>query len=203
MNVKSLNGKGSIYLIDDDALIRESLLDALGMMGFEVIEFSSAVLFLKNLMSIVRPSVIVLDMQMLDMTGIELQAQLLAQKILIPVIFISGESYPQQIITGMKQGAVDFLLKPFCLNELVAIVTTALEVDLTQSIYENRFASLTTREKEVFVLLVKGNSNKALACELNVTESMIKLHKSRIMTKMQATSVQELTAYYLHLKLLI
>ncbi len=203
MNVKSLNGKGSIYLIDDDALIRESLLDALGMMGFEVIEFSSAVLFLKNLMSIVRPSVIVLDMQMLDMTGIELQAQLLAQKILIPVIFISGESYPQQIITGMKQGAVDFLLKPFCLNELVAIVTTALEVDLTQSIYENRFASLTTREKEVFVLLVKGNSNKALACELNVTESMIKLHKSRIMTKMQATSVQELTAYYLHLKISI
>jgi len=203
MNVKSLNGKGSIYLIDDDALIRESLLDALGMMGFEVIEFSSAVLFFKNLMSIVRPSVIVLDMQMPDMTGIELQAQLLAQKILIPIIFISGESYPQQIITGMKQGAVDFLLKPFCLNELVAIVTTALEVDLTQSIYQNRFASLTTREKEVFVLLVKGNSNKAAACELNVSESMIKLHKARIMTKMQALSVRELTANYLHLKISI
>ncbi len=203
MNVKSLNGKGTVYLIDDDALICQSLIDTLGMVGFEVVEFNSAVLFLKNLPSIVRPSVIVLDMQMPDMTGIELQAQLLAQKILNPVIFISGESYPQQIITGMKQGAVDFLLKPFCLNELVAIVTTALEVDLTQSIYQNRFASLTTREKEVFVLLIKGNSNKAGACELNVSESMIKLHKSRIMTKMQASSVQELTAYYLHLRLSI
>ena len=184
MNVESLHGKGTVYLIDDDTLIRESLLDALGMMRFEVIGFSSAVLFLKNLTSIVRPSVLVLDMQMPDMTGIELQAQLLAQKLLIPIVFISGESCcPQQIITGMKQGAIDFLLKPFCLNELATIVTTALEVDLTQSIYQNRFASLTTREKEVFVLLVKGNSNKAIAGELNVTESMIKFHKSRIIPR--------------------
>ena len=203
MNVESLNCKGTVYLIDDDDLIRQSLTDTLALLGFEVVDFSSPVLFLKNLTSIVRPSVIVLDMQMPEMSGIELQDQMRAQKLLMPIIFISGESCPQQIITGMKQGATDFLLKPFCLNELLAVLTAAMDVDLTQSINQNRFASLTNREQEIFVHLAKGNNNKAVARELNVTESMIKIHKQRVMTKMQATSVQELTAFYMHLRLSI
>ncbi|MCX7084555.1 MAG: response regulator [Methylococcales bacterium] len=188
---------GTVILIEDNDLIRESLTEALILMGFKVFSYKSALHFLNEYYEIVCPTVIVLDMQMPDMTGIELQYILNSKKIIAPIIFISGESYPQQIITAMKQGAADFLLKPLRLDDVYQSITNAMTLHIYLSKYLNSIDKLTMREKEVFYLLANGKNNKAVARELDITESTIKLHKSKIMQKMQVKSVQELTAVYL------
>ena len=195
-NTTPLNSKGTIYLIEDDDMVRLSLTEALTMVNFQVLAFSSALQFYNDLENLIRPTVIVLDMQLPDMTGIELQCKLNAEKLLVPIIFISGESYPQQIISAMKQGAVDFLLKPFLLEELITTIDNALITDLNLSNCHAQLDSLTTREKEVFGLLAKGKTSKAVAGELNIAESTIKVHKSKVMEKLQVDSLQELSLLY-------
>ncbi len=193
--------KGTVYLIDDDDSMRKSLVGALKKLGYCVKDFYSPSIFLEETYHITRPSVVLLDMQMPEMSGIELQEQLNKQGLLMPIIFISGQSHPEQIITGMKQGAVDFLLKPFLLEELMRSIDQVLESEVIQSNLYYHYSSLTPREKEIFIHLAKGKMNKEIANELDISESMVKVHKSRVMEKMQATSVQALTTYYHLLKI--
>ena len=147
----------------------------------------------------VSPAAIILDVRMPGMSGVELHAKLNEMGRKTPIIYISGESMPHEIVTSMKQGAMDFLIKPFNLEDLLKAVQAALEVDtqthqlLNQTIsIQARYESLTPREKEVFELLVEGLMNKEIAVQLGTTNATIKVHKSRVMEKMQAGSLQEL-----------
>jgi FixJ family two-component response regulator len=194
---------GHIYLIDDDESMRTSLSRMLKEMGYIVEDFSSAVTFLENSLP-VAPAVILLDMQMPDMTGLDLQEKLLQLGRKTPIVFISGQSHPHQIVTGLKKGAIDFLFKPFNLEDLLRAVADALEFDRHQLKRISKeveikkdYATLTAREREVCYWLVKGLLNKDIAIKLGTTDATIKVHKARVLDKMHVESVQILVAKYL------
>ena len=119
---------GHIYLIDDDESMRTSLCRMLRDVGYIVEDFSSAATFLEYSLP-VAPAVILLDMQMPDMSGLDLQEKLLQFGRKTPIVFVSGQSHPHQIVKSLKQGALDFLFKPFNLEDLVKAVADALELD--------------------------------------------------------------------------
>jgi len=194
---------GHIYLIDDDDSMRLSLTRMLRELGYLVDEYASATLFLEKSVP-VSPAVILLDMLMPDMTGLDLQEKLLKLGRKTPIIFVSGQSHPHQIVQGMKKGAVDFLFKPFNLEELLKAVADAVNFDSSQLKrismdveIRREYESLTPREREVCGWLVKGLLNKDIAVKLGTTDATIKVHKARVMDKMHANSVQTLVKKYL------
>lgn len=194
---------GHIYLIDDDASMRTSLSRMLKEVGYMVEDFSSAVTFLEHSLP-VSPAVILLDMQMPDMTGLDLQEKLLQLGRKTPIVFVSGQSHPHQIVKGLKKGAIDFLFKPFNLEDLLKAVADAVEFDrrqlkrISKEVETKKdYATLTPREKEVCYWLVKGLLNKDIAVKLGTTDATIKVHKARVMDKMHVESVQTLVAKYL------
>ncbi len=194
---------GHIYLIDDDASMRTSLSRMLKEVGYIVEDFSSAVTFLEHSLP-VSPAVILLDMQMPDMTGLDLQEKLLQMGRKTPIVFVSGQSHPHQIVKGLKKGAIDFLFKPFNLEDLLKAVADAVEFDrrqlkrISKEVETKKdYATLTPREKEVCFWLVKGLLNKDIAVRLGTTDATIKVHKARVMDKMHVASVQMLVAKYL------
>jgi RNA polymerase sigma factor (sigma-70 family) len=204
MNLNA-NSIGTIYLIDDDGPLRKSLSRMLRDLGYQVHDYESAASFLRNSL-VVSPAVILLDMQMPDITGLELMDRLESVGHTTPIIFLSGQSHPQQIVKGLKKGALDFLFKPFNLEELLSAIRTALDYDQKQlkrimkvSEIKQNFLSLTPREKEVFALLVDGLMNKEIAERLGTTDATIKVHKARVMEKMRAGSVQDLVRFHLQL----
>ena len=194
---------GHIYLIDDDESMRISLSRMLRELGYLVDDYASAQAFLEKSVP-VAPAVILLDMQMPDTDGLDLQEKLLKLGRKTPIIFVSGQSHPHQIVRGLKKGALDFLFKPFNLEELLQAVADAIDFDgrqlkrvsldvETKRDYEN----LTPREREVCAWLVKGLLNKDIAVKLGTTDATIKVHKARVMDKMHADSVQTLVKKYL------
>ena len=196
---------GTIYLIDDDDAIRRSLSRMLVDVGYDVFDYNSATSFLSN-SRVVSPAVILLDMQMPDLSGLELVDCLEKNGSTTPIVFLSGQSHPQQIVKGLKKGALDFLFKPFNLEELLNAIQTALEYDRKQfkrilktSEIKQNFLLLTPREKEVFSLLVSGLMNKEIAQQLGTTDATIKVHKARVMEKMRAGSVQDLVRFHLEM----
>jgi FixJ family two-component response regulator len=197
-----LNENGHLYIIDDDASMSRSLARMLKNCGYSIEPYDSPESFLEKSIP-VSPAAILLDMRMPRMSGIELQKKLKEMVRETPIIFISGESMPHEIVVGMKQGAIDFLFKPFNLDDLLRCIRNAIEKDkehfqsVTQSVSINqRYESLTPREKEVCELLVEGLMNKDVAIRLGTTDATIKVHKSRVMEKMRATSLQELVRLY-------
>jgi len=194
---------GHIYLIDDDESMRTSLARMLGEVGYQVQEYASATEFLEKSLPL-APAVILLDMQMPDVTGLDLQKQLVGLGRKTPIVFISGQSHPHQIVQALKNGAIDFLFKPFNLEELLQAINEALKFDqrqlksLTKEIETKKnYALLTPREKEVSALLVKGFLNKEIAQQLGISKATIKVHKARVIEKMQVTSMQDLVKKYL------
>lgn len=194
---------GHIYLIDDDDSMRASLTRMLREVGYLVDDYASALNFLEKSVP-VSPAVILLDMQMPDMTGIELQEKLIQLGRKTPIVFVSGQSHPHQIVQGLKKGAVDFLFKPFNLEDMLKAVADAIEFDRRQlkrvsvDIETKReYESLTPREREVCAWLVEGLLNKDIAVKLGTTDATIKVHKARVMSKMHVDSVQTLVKKYL------
>lgn len=201
-----MSALGHIYIIDDDASMRSSLARMLANYGYTTEVYERAEDFVEQSIP-VSPAAILLDMRMPTMSGIELQKKLNELGRQTPIIFISGESMPHEIVTSMKQGAVDFLFKPFNLDDLLKAIVSAVEKDklifdsMTQSLTViQRYDSLTPREKEVFALLVRGLMNKDIAIELGTTDATIKVHKSRVMDKMKAESLQDLVRLFALLK---
>jgi FixJ family two-component response regulator len=152
----------------------------------------------------VAPAVILLDMQMPDMTGLDLQENLQKLGRKTPIIFVSGQSHPHQIVQGLKKGALDFLFKPFNLEDLLKAVADAIDFDGRQlkrvslDVQAKKdYESLTPREREVCGWIVKGLLNKDIAVKLGTTDATIKVHKARVMDKMHADSVQALVKKYL------
>ena len=194
---------GHIYLIDDDNSMRESLTRMLRDVGYLVEDYASAMKFLEISIP-VSPAVILLDMQMPDMTGIELQEKLVKLGRKTPIVFVSGQSHPHQIVQSLKKGAVDFLFKPFNLEELLNAIADAIEFDrrqlkrvLVDIETKREYESLTPREREVCTWLVEGLLNKDIAVKLGTTDATIKVHKARVMSKMHVDSVQTLVKKYL------
>ena len=194
---------GHIYLIDDDESMRVSLSRMLRDLGYLVEDYASAEGFLEKSVP-VSPAVILLDMQMPDMTGLDLQEQLLKIGRKTPIVFVSGQSHPHQIVQSLKKGALDFLFKPFNLEELLKAVADAIDFDgrqlkrVSMDVETKRdYESLTPREREVCAWLVAGLLNKDIAVKLGTTDATIKVHKARVMDKMHADSVQTLVKKYL------
>ncbi len=198
---------GTIYLIDDDNSMRDSLARMLRDVGYTVQDFESATSFLQNSLP-VAPAVIILDMQMPDVSGLDLMGRLEKLGRKTPIVFLSGQSHPQQIVKGLKKGALDFLFKPFNIDELLQAIDQALDYDqkqlkrnLKDGEIKRNFNTLTPREKEVCTLLVEGLMNKEIAERLGTTDATIKVHKARVMDKMQAHSLQDLVKFYLEANL--
>ncbi len=193
---------GHIYLIDDDASIRQALTGSLARLGYSVSVFEAPDDFLKSAVP-VSPAVILLDMHMPGKSGVEVQAELIANKWRTPVIFISGESLPAQIIRAMKQGAADFLLKPFSMESLLRAVDSGLAKDAEQHAVllhslniQQRYERLTPREKEICREMLSGRSNKEIAEISGSAAATIKLHRARVLAKMQAKSLSDLITMF-------
>ena len=196
--IESMQALGHVIVIDDDASVRRSLCTMLERAGYEVSLYDCADSFLANPV-VPRPSVILLDMRMPGTTGVGLQSQLktLAQN--VPVIFVSGDSRPEEIIAAMKQGAVDFLLKPFTAQAMMDVIQPAMrmseiaivEADKNLQVSE-RLQRLTPREMEVCHWMVRGYSNQQIAAIDGGASATIKLHRARVMDKMGAGTLPEL-----------
>ncbi|WP_416547864.1 response regulator transcription factor [Limnohabitans sp. DCL3] len=187
-----------VYVIDDNKVVAMAISETLHRLGYSTEVYNDPLVFLRESMP-VSPAVILLDMRMPSMSGVELQKRLLELGRKTPIIFISGEWQSSEIVMGMKQGALDFLFKPFNLDELLTVIQKALSKDLQNSLatsrqlsMRERYNSLTPREKEVCALLVAGLLSKQVAAQLGITNATIKVHKSRVLEKMQATSLQQL-----------
>jgi two-component system, LuxR family, response regulator FixJ len=189
---------GHVIVIDDDASVRRSLCTMLERAGYSVSLYDNADAFLSNPV-VPTPSVILLDMRMPGTTGISLQSQLktLAQN--VPVIFVSGDSRPEEIIVAMKQGAVDFLLKPFTAQAMMDVIQRsmrmshqAVEVAGKNLQVSERLNRLTPRELEVCHWMVRGYSNQQIATIDGGASATIKLHRARVMDKMAANTLPEL-----------
>ena len=192
---------GHVYLIEDHDDLRIGLVKMLQNFGFVVYSFSKAIEFLDASLND-SPAVIITDMRMPEMSGVELQATLLGQGRKTPILFISGESTVEQSVKAMKQGAFEFLIKPFSQNELLEAVRRGIEMDLVNkaSAYavaslDNRLNALSPREREVFWLLTKGYNNKQLVNELGVSLATAKQYKAQVIQKMGVRSISEMVEF--------
>jgi len=191
-----------VFLIEDSEPMRQSLVEMLEFLGYQVQSFSSAVDFLQVPIQ-VGPTVVITDMRMPDMTGVELQAELLKRGRQIPIIFISGESTVQQSIDAMKQGAMEFLIKPFERDQLLAAVAKGLERDasymrghIERSALEENLKKLSARQLETFELLSQGLNNAELMERLNVSLATAKQYKFEVMRKLRLRSSAQLIALW-------
>ena len=187
-----------IVLLEDDVSMRTSLTQMLRCAGHIVQAFSSALEFLA-LSAPTRPTLIITDMRMPGMTGVELQAELLARGWDMPMIFISGESSVQQSVAALKQGAIEFLVKPFDRTELLSAVARGIALNLRQhqtaienTAYESQLQTLSPRERQVFELLAAGYSNAELVKTLGISLPTAKQYKAEVMRKLKLHSLSEL-----------
>lgn len=188
----------SVYVVDDDASLRDALSSLFRSVDLQVEVFGSAAEFLaKKLPDI--PSCLVLDIRLPGVSGLDFQAQLAKSGIRMPVIFMTGHGDIPMSVRAMKAGAVDFLTKPFRDQDMLDAVFTALEADRKQlesdhSIAElsAHYESLTAREKEVMAYVTKGLMNKQIAGELGLSEITVKIHRGHVMRKMAVRSLADL-----------
>ena len=188
----------TIYLIDDDDSLRDSLSQMLRFMGFQVKAFNSAKAFLIEPAQDI-PAVVLTDMRMPDMSGVEMQEVLASRGRKIPIIFISGESSMSQAITAMKHGAIEFLQKPISREELLVAISRGMQMDIEamqlvikKSALDERLKALSPRERKTFELLSKGYSNAELVQELGVALYTAKQYKKEVMNKLHLRSLSEL-----------
>ncbi len=179
-----------IYLVEDNVSQRESIESILNFIGYNISSFSNANAFLKN--KIQRPGVLVTDMQMPDISGVELQEQLLQLNIDIPIIFISGEASISQSIKAMQQGAIDFLVKPFDADQLIQVVKKACGLDAKKIYLKELLETFSPRELEVYKLLNEGLNNNELIDKLKLSLPTVKQYKSEVMRKLKIKTLSEL-----------
>jgi FixJ family two-component response regulator len=187
-----------VFLVEDDDGFRSDLERALKVCGYTVFTFSNPEQFLSDFKPLV-PAVLVTDMRMPKLSGVQLQSELIEKGHKIPIIFISGESSDEQIVRAFKNGAFDFLLKPFSREAFLGSVAKAIEQDsiaMQDLIRKTRLTealkNLSPRELQVFKLLAKGYGNKELVDALGISLSTVKEYKSAVMYKLRLRSMAEL-----------
>ena len=187
-----------VFIVDDDASVREGLEDLFQSVGIGALTFGSTQEFLKSTRPD-SPGCIVLDVRLPGQSGLEFQRQLAQADIHLPVIFISGHGDIPMSVQAMKSGAIEFLTKPLHDQQLLDAVQAGLERDRIRRLeartvaeLRSRYESLTPREREVFALVISGRPNKQIAASLELSEMTVKVHRSQLTRKMQAKSVIDL-----------
>ena len=187
-----------VFIVDDDASVRDALKRLIRSVGLRVELFGSAQEFLQRGRPDV-PSCLVLDVRLPGIGGLDLQRQLADANVQTPIIFITAHGDIPMSVRAMKAGAVKFLTKPFRDQDLLDAIQIALERDRARlqreaeiAVLRERFESLTLREREVVAMVVSGMLNKQIAVEIGITENTVKVHRSRAMEKMQAQSLADL-----------
>jgi FixJ family two-component response regulator len=187
-----------VFVVDDDSSIREAIESLVSLVGLRVETFGSAQEFLQNKRPDL-PGCIVLDVELPGLSGLDLQRELAAHGIKLPIIFITGYGDIPMSVRAMKAGAAEFLTKPFRDQDLLDAIHQAVERDRATRRHSSeiaglrdRFAALTSREREVMSLVVAGWLNKQIGFELKISEITVKIHRGRVMNKMGAQSLAEL-----------
>lgn len=187
-----------VFVIDDDASMREALRSLFESVGLRVEVFGSASEFLQSKLPDVA-SCLILDIRLPRVSGLDFQVDLATAGIHIPIIFMTGHGDIPMSVRAMKAGAIDFLTKPFRDQDMLDAVTMAIERDRKRrndakilSDLQARLATLTPREREVMALVVSGLMNKQIAAEIGTAEITVKIHRGHIMRKMAAKSLADL-----------
>jgi FixJ family two-component response regulator len=192
------NARPIVFVVDDDISVRESLELLIRCEGWQPETFSSGHEFLARPRAVV-PSCLVLDFSLPGFNGLELQKRVAVERTDMPIIFITGYKDVSMTVQAMKAGAVEFLTKPFGEDVLLSAIRAALErsrVALSREakmkVLQDRYASLSGRERQVMALVVSGLLNKQIGGELGISEITVKAHRGKVMQKMQADSLADL-----------
>jgi len=193
-----MDANATVFVIDDDAAMRDSLKDLIRSVGLRVELFASAQDFLRSEHPDV-PGCLVLDVRMPGLSGLDLQRRLADAGLTIPIIFISGHGDIPMTVRALKAGALEFLTKPFRDQDLLDAIQQALDRDcqarderaVTEAL-RRRLASLTPSERKVMARVVAGMLNKEIAAELGTSETTVKTHRHHVMEKMGANSLPDL-----------
>jgi len=191
--------EGTVFLVDDDSSVRKALTRLIKSTGYQVQSFASAREFLDTHVQTSDPACVVLDVRMPGLTGLDLQSELQKTNAILPIIFITGHGDIPMSVKAMKAGAADFLPKPVKDSQLLSSIEQALARAAQEGAesteiadIQRRLETLTPREREVMKLVVTGMLNKQIASELGTVEKTIKVHRARVMEKMEVESLAEL-----------
>ena len=187
-----------VFVIDDDADLRDGLSNLLRSVGLQVRAFGSATDFLESKLPD-APSCLVLDVRLPGLSGLDFQSELIKKNTGVPIVFMSAHGDIPMTVRAMKAGAVEFLPKPFHDQSMLDAVHSALEKDRERrkgigdtSQLRSSFDSLTSREQEIFAYVASGLMNKQIAAEIEVSEITVKVHRASVMRKMGAKSLADL-----------
>lgn len=192
------NQEQCVYIVDDDAAVRDSLSLLLGLNGFHTLPFASADDFLRVL-DTTWSGCLLLDIRMPGTDGLALQAVLNDREIALPIIFMTAHGDVPTVRTALKSGAVDYLEKPVDPDAMLAAVRAALEADSAErnkvaraGLSEQRLLTLTPREREVFELVVQGQQYRQIAAALGISPRTVEVHRARLMEKLGVRNISEL-----------
>jgi len=206
-NVK-ISDQPSVFIIDDEEPIRSALTLLMESVGLKAESFASAQEYLEQF-DASKSGCIILDVRMPRISGLDLQARLTAEKIHPPIIIITGHGDVPMAVRAVTAGAVDFIEKPFNNQSMLDSVHRAIELDAVQRGESSRlqdieahYNSLTPREKEVLQYVIEGKRNKVIAFDMNISQSTVEAHRSKVMEKMTANTLSDLMRMALSLKLI-
>lgn len=189
---------GFVFIVEDDDSVRHSIASVLRREGYSIHSWPNAEAFLQEAPE-ERPAVLITDMRLPGIVGVDLHTELMMRGNPIPVVYISGESTVEQSIQAMKQGAIDFLVKPFGRAELLHAVSTAMKTGREETLERQRQLrfntareKLTPREAEVHELMLRGYGNKEIAESLGISLPTVKQHKTAVMKKFNAQTLADI-----------
>jgi FixJ family two-component response regulator len=205
--MKSAAAVPTVFIIDDDRGMRQSIQDLVESVGLRAESYATGEEFLKRKRTN-DPSCLVLDVRLPQMSGLDFQRQLAETGMQIPIVFVTAHGDVPMSVRALKSGAVEFLTKPFRDQDLLDAIQQALQRDRTAQEQQaeihdlqGRYHALTRREREVMTLVVSGMLNKQIASEIGASEATVKIHRGQVMHKMQAGSVVDLVRMADKLKL--
>ena len=188
----------TIFIVDDDEAVRGALEMLVKSVGLSAETFDSAIVFLDQY-DPTKSGCLILDIRMPMMGGLELQQELRNRKSALPIIFITGHGDIPMAVKAVKEGAVDFISKPFrdqelldCINRAIRDLDEQQDRNLAKSKIATNLAKLSPREKEVMDMVIEGKANKVIAMELTLSERTVEVHRSHMMEKMQTRSLAQL-----------